>query len=321
MHDVRKEAQTVDSNEAVPYLIIAGVNKAATTSLYTYLSSHPSICAAKIKEVQYFLPVRYGKPLEPIEAFWEQFADCDATGYRMEATGGYFYGGRAVAEAIRARLEQVKLVFIFREPISRLFSYYKFKKSSLELDPDLSFAGYVRRCESLPPDEVRKRENNVYWGIEGGFYADYLDDWFAVFPAEDIKILFFDDLVADVPAVLRELCLWLGIDHESYLRTLDLSVENKGMFYKNRGLQRIALQINWYGETFWRRHPALKRTLRRIYYAINGTKHEERMSPETRAYLESLFAPKNAALAAKLRAHGYEDLPAWLAQEQVGQRR
>ena len=45
--------------------IIAGVNKAGTTSLFVSLSTHPDVAPSSIKETRYFLPARYGQPLEP----------------------------------------------------------------------------------------------------------------------------------------------------------------------------------------------------------------------------------------------------------------
>jgi hypothetical protein len=34
--------------------IIAGTNKAGTTSLFRYLSDHPEVCASNIKEISFF---------------------------------------------------------------------------------------------------------------------------------------------------------------------------------------------------------------------------------------------------------------------------
>ena len=45
--------------------VIAGVNKAGTTSLFVSLSTHPDVAPSAIKETRYFLPARYGQPLEP----------------------------------------------------------------------------------------------------------------------------------------------------------------------------------------------------------------------------------------------------------------
>ena len=40
--------------------IIAGVNKAGTTSLFVSLSTHPDVAPSSIKETRFFLPARYG---------------------------------------------------------------------------------------------------------------------------------------------------------------------------------------------------------------------------------------------------------------------
>ena len=49
-----------------------------------------------------------------------------------------------------------------------------------------------------------------------------------------------------------------------------------------------------------------------MYYALNRRPEPEHMAPETRFALRDLFAPGNAALARRLRAIGYADLPGWL---------
>jgi len=300
---------------SLPNLVIAGVNKAATTSLFMYLSAHPDICPSTKKETGHFLYLRYGLEMPPIEHYQRYFDHCQNEKYVMEATGGYFYGGAVVAKAMKKVLGRVKVILLLREPIARLFSFYKFKKSMLELDQDLTFEEYVRRCENLAPDERRKRENNVYWGIEGGFYADYLEDWFDAFGSDDLKVLFSEHLRDDPESVLIDLCGWLGIEHDEYISSLDISFENKTMDYKSRALQRIALAINWEAEAFWRSHPRIKKLLRRLYYAMNGRSHTEVISEEMKAYLGSVFKPYNQRLAVQLLGHGYTDLPAWLSQE------
>ena len=39
----------------LPNVIIAGTQKAGTTSLFRYLADHPSVCPSSIKEVDFFL--------------------------------------------------------------------------------------------------------------------------------------------------------------------------------------------------------------------------------------------------------------------------
>src|SRR5688500_8554449 len=63
-HDVRMR---------LPNLIIAGVPKGGTTSLFRYLAQHPDICAARNKELRYFDAVRYGEPVAPLSSYAEHF--------------------------------------------------------------------------------------------------------------------------------------------------------------------------------------------------------------------------------------------------------
>ena len=49
--------------QRLPNLIIAGANRAGTTSLYAYLSRNKDICESTIKEKKYFMKVLYNKEL------------------------------------------------------------------------------------------------------------------------------------------------------------------------------------------------------------------------------------------------------------------
>lgn len=297
-----------------PNLIIAGTVKSGTTSLFTYLTAHPDVCGSRVKETQYFLPLRYGEnTLPPLESYLDQFIQCDQSfQYVLEASPGYFEGGEKVAQAVKQMLPDTRIIIVLREPISRLFSHYKFTKSSLGLEKDLQFDEYIKRCEALPLAERKKRKNNTYWGIEGGFYAKYLGAWFDAFSQENIKIIFFDQLIKDSHTVLLELCSWLGLEADNFLALLDLSVENKTTNYKVKAIHRIALKINWKMEEFWRSHHQLKKILRNIYYFINGTAYQEEISEDTRLYLDDLFKPYNLNLAKILQKNGYDNIPNWL---------
>jgi hypothetical protein len=300
----------------LPNLIMAGVPKAATTSLFAYLSAHLDICASSIKETQYFLPIRYGSnELAPIEEYEKFFATCGDVRYLMEATLGYIYGGRSLAEAIQSTLDNPKIIFMLRNPVERAFSFYKFEKGELRLGQGMTFDEYLHRCRAIPDAELEKRENNTYWAIGGGMYAKYLPGWYEVFDASQIKVVFQENLSTGPTTFLTDICEWLGLEHEQFLRSLDITRENKSVNYRNKSLQYVALHINWGLESFWRSNPWLKKRLRAMYYAVNGTPHTERMSEDARAQLDRLYQPYNHALAALLSDHGVQNLPGWLVQE------
>lgn len=303
-------------NRKLPNVIMAGVPKAATTSLFAYLSAHPDVCPSAVKETQYFLPIRYGSyQLPPIAELEQYFASCGDVRYRMEATLGYIYGARPLAQAIRDMLDEPKILFLLRDPVERAFSFYKFEKGELRLDQELTFDEYVSQCLAIPESEIEKRENNTYWAIGGGKYAKYLPGWYEVFESSQIKVLFQEHLTADPIAFLADICRWLGLEHEQFLNKLDMTRENRSVNYRNRALQNAALRLNWGLESFWRANPWLKKRLRAAYYAINGAPHTERISDSTRAQLEQIYRPHNRALAELLTEKGMASLPSWLSRE------
>lgn len=310
-----KGSQETMVNDLLPNLIIAGASRSGSTSLFSYLSLHPDICPSGIKETCYFVPLRYGRELPPVDQYLQHFTQCGHRKYKyiMEGSAGYIYGGKNIAQAIRALLGNVRVIFILRDPIKRALSNYKFFKSRMALDRGISFAEYVSICEMMPPDASLKREDDVYWGIQGGLYISFLSAWFDTFGGS-ARVVFFEHLKDDPRQLLRDLCEWLGIDHAVF-DTADLGTENQGIDYRNKLLQQVAVLINDRGESYWRAHPHLKQLARRIYYAINGRNFDDQIADGTMAYLQSAFKPYNRQLAIELLERGYTDLPGWLAKE------
>lgn len=298
-------------SKKLPNLIIAGVVKGGTTSMFKYLSAHPDICVSNIKETCFFHGLRYGHDLEPLSLYESYFSHCTNQRYIAEATPSYFEGGRALAEGLKNTLGgDLKIVIFLRDPVDRLISFFKFKKSMLEIPQDILFEDYIARCESMNPEEKKRRENNVWWGVDGGKYDIYLSDWFDVF-GDKLKVVFFDDMKSDARGLTMDLCHWLGVDPSIY-ETYKFEVENKTVSYKNPFLQRFALSVNKGLESYWRAHPELKSNLRSFYYSLNGKQHADVIDEGARKRLLDIYAPHNVSLRATLRAHGYTKLPAWL---------
>jgi hypothetical protein len=295
----------------LPNLLIAGLGKAGTTSLFWYLSQHPDICTSQVKEIRYFSAAADGGTLQPIEDYASHFAQCGDQRYVMEASPQYFHGGVPVIEAIRASLEQPRVVVSLRDPVERLWSQYRFVKSRMGPLPEaMTFDQYVDRSLRVRREEQRLTpQNQPYWHVSGSFYVEHIAAWLDAF-GDDLRVVFFEQLAADPEAVVVGLCRWLGID-EAPACTFTYSVENKTEQFRSGLLQRAALAVN--SERLLGSRRRLKAPLRRLYYAINRKPPSERMSDEARALLDAEFEPANEALADALRRRGYTDLPDWLA--------
>jgi hypothetical protein len=146
--------------------------------------------------------------------------------------------------------------------------------------------------------------------LSGGCYAKWMADWAAEMQ-DLVKVLAFDDLSTDARAVVKELCGWLDID-ASVVDHFDLPVENKTEQVRNRAAQQIALAVNRRAEPFFRRHPAVKRRLRGVYYSVNRQPVGLTVSPAAAKKMADFYEPWNERLAAQLEAMG-APLPPWLA--------
>ena len=69
--------------------------------------------------------------------------------------------------------------------------------------------------------------------------------------------------------VRDEIAAWLGLDPAAF-PAVDTASENRTTGYKSAGLQKVALAGNDRLERIFRRHPGVKRTLRSLYYRVNG---------------------------------------------------
>jgi hypothetical protein len=288
-------------------LVVIGVSKAGTTSLFEYLGRHPDVGLSDVKELRYFTPLRYGEPLEPLASYARHFEDCVHERYAVEATPGYFYGGRPLARSMRETCGSVRVVLSLREPGDRCWSWFRFVKSRLRIPKELGFDDYLDRCEHLHREGLDGTlENQPYWGLGGSCYSQWLDDWSEEF-GDDLRVVFFDDIVRDPGRVMDGLFEWLGLDPEQAL-TPGLQAENKTEQYRNRTAQHIAIAVNRRGERFFRRHPALKRGLRSGYYAVNKAAPRETMTKASRERLDRFFEPYNRELSDQLARLGI-DLP------------
>jgi hypothetical protein len=291
--------------------VIAGVNKAGTTSLFVSLSTHPDIAPSDIKETRFFLPARYGQPLEPMSVYLEHFRDAGDRRIHLEATPSLFYGGQAVARALAAELRDPHVILVLREPVARALSFFSYQKVRLRFPADLTFEEYLAEADQLDVDDLRDPANEKYMAFRGGCYADDLPCWLDTFRADRLRIVWFEDLINDEATVLASLCDFLAIDPGAFPRD-ELSSENRTIGYKNARLQQFALTANDRLERVLRRHPETKRKLRAMYHRFNGKAADDQVSAQVRVDLAARYRGPNERLARQLHTAGIA-LPEWLS--------
>lgn len=293
-------------------LAIAGVHKAATTSLYEYLMIHPDVCAGKTKEIHYYTPLRFNKkPLSLVE-YQDQLELCGGEKYLLDASPSYLYGKSVIANRIKEDFSDSKIIVILRDPTDRFISFYKFLKSEFRLGKNISFSDFIDKSYSLKhePDA----SDILHRAYREGIYADYIRDWLDIY-GKDLKIIFFDHIKTDPKNVMLDICSWLKIDSGLYDDASVFGVKNKTRPSNSKLIYKVASFVNNRFEMFFRKRPRLKDILKKIYFAINGRKREESISGKDKDYLTGLYREDNHRLSRLLIEHGYTDLPVWLRSE------
>ena len=294
----------------LPNLLIIGVPKAGTTSIFSYLNLHKDVFGSNPKEPGYFHPLRWGEKLVNLDKYENAFSGYSNQKYAMEATPGYFYGGKKVSDKMKDMLPNSKVIIVLRDPVQRLFSFYKYKLSLGHIDSGLSFEEYLEKCKSMPINEKIKKENYDFWGMEGGLYADLLKTWHSTY-GDNLKICFFDDLVKDRTLFTAEICDWLGIDFEN-IDSSKMVIENKSMLYRSKLLQNFAISFDKSLGSLWNFMPSLKKPFSFVYNLFNSKPHNAVLSSSSSKELEKFYEKDIADTRFFLEQKQISDFPEWM---------
>ena len=301
----------------LPNLLVVGVPKAGTGSLFSYLSQHPEICPADEKEVgywNYYNPRRHSGAPPPLAEYRKHFEACGEEQYAFEATPTYSYGGRPVIDAIKENLPGCKILLTLRNPADRLWSAYTFQRELGNLARMKSFEEYLKACEARKRDGSDLVPQDHLHGLYIGYYGDYVPLWLEAF-GEHIWVVFAEQTVRDTAAVMSGVLRWLDVD-ESAMSEIDLGLRNTTQHPRSTRVAHLAYSIKRWGERLRVLPPGVRKSLREVYRRLNSGKPPEGMSAETRRHVEELYRDSNRATAAALTRHGYHDLPDWLAGDE-----
>lgn len=309
-----------------PNLIIAGVFKAGTTSLFAYLSAHKDVGSSSKKELGYFVPLQFDLPLQPIDEYKKYFLHLNKTEHKyiMEASPGYLYGGGKVAHKMKEILGNFKVIFILRNPEERLNSFYYYLKGSYmygyhdrltekqrKFIETMSFEEYVKRSyEYTQSQEANESEEYLLSGVKYGLYAEYLNQWYNVIDKANIKVIFFEELKYSPQETLNNICNWLEIPIDQY-DNYDFVIQNKTINVKNKLLHSVATKINRKIEPILIRNQKLKNNIRNIYNSINkkdSLLESNRVDENTK----KLFVEDEQKLKIILQKFGCEKVPSWV---------
>jgi hypothetical protein len=183
-----------DYYEKITPVIIIGAMKSGTSSLFTHLSNHPSICPAVIKEPEFFSK-KLGAEKYKTDNYWSLF-DIDPNLHQFTLDASTGYTKYPIESGVPKRIYEYglkpKLIYIVRNPFDRIRSHYNFMIRKLEWKVNIDSPHLIN-------------VSNYYLQLEQ--YRPF-------FPLEDLLIVDFEELKTDHKGLLKKVYHFLGIsDH------------------------------------------------------------------------------------------------------------
>jgi hypothetical protein len=183
----------------LPDFIIAGAQKAGTTSLWSYLGEHPSIEPPMIKEVHFF-DEYFHRGLAWYRMHFPLSTGRRASKGRKKSLSGesspYYTFHPLVPQRIAAVLPQARIILLLRNPVDRAFSHYQHScrrrhenlsfEDAIDAEPQ-RLAGEHERLVADPTYNSPAHRRNSY--VERGLYLVQIERWQKYFPLEQLLIL------------------------------------------------------------------------------------------------------------------------------------
>lgn len=282
----------------LPNFLLIGAMKAGTTSLYHYLKAHPQVYMSPVKEPEFF--VEESNWRRGLDWYRKQFASAGPNAVAFgEASTVYTKYPRlqGVPQRIAALIPDIRLIYMIRDPITRIRSQYQYR---------------VAQGAEKAPFEQAVFENPNY--VEWSRYALQIDQYLEHFPRDQLLIITSEELRDARQDTMRRVYQFIGVD--ANFTPLDLDRE----FYKtNQCASRSVIPL-WLRKGLKKYFPASKRAVefelnsRQIFNRLRhrtensvDRAHSFEISEAVRKRLEHLLAED----VQRLRGYMGPDFDGW----------
>lgn len=216
--DLRHSFRALNSgSRSLPDFLIIGTQRGGTSSLYKYLSSHPSVIPSLRKETEYFAG-RYALGLDWYRANFPRIdRNSQATRLTFEATPDYMLHPLAASRA-HELIPDAKLIALIREPVQRALSHHRhmtrlgFEQLDFEDAVDAEQERYSEDLERLESDPFHRPTQLMrYSYLLRGHYADHLEPWIDEYGRDRLLVVQSDRFYSNTAHALGEIQEFVGL--------------------------------------------------------------------------------------------------------------
>jgi hypothetical protein len=198
----------------IPDFFIVGHHKSGTTALYEMLKQHPQIFMSELKEPRYFAsdlrpffePSKSGRHPQTFDDYLALFAAA-GPGQRVGEASPSYLRSYTAAEAIAAVQPAARIIAILREPASFVRSLHlQLVQEHVEAEQDLG--------KAFAHEDIVRNGRRVLRYSDHVKYVEQLHRYDAVFPAQQVLVVIYDDFRADNEGTVRRVLRFLDVDED-----------------------------------------------------------------------------------------------------------
>lgn len=260
----------------LPDFIIVGAMKAATSSFAADLARHPFIEMAP-RELHFFNSE--GNFKKGLAYYSDFFKGMSADAIVGEKTPSYANHPLA-AQRMGEILPKAKLIWLFREPVSRAYSHYNF------------FVGRGKEWRSfsraVKGEQGQREVDLIRRYLDRGIYVKQVERYLRYFPKTQMLFLLYEDYVKDKQQVLQNTFDFLGVSSH---HQIPLATPPRNITYLPRSsfIQWLAYRI--FKNRAFRLYKWISRWNRRPVSGYSSMNHK------LYKQLKNFFEPYNAQLS------------------------
>ncbi len=236
-----------------PDFLGVGAAKAATTSLHDILSQHPQIYLPSAKEIHFFdMDENYNRG----KGWYERIAFSGLKDEKIcgEFSPSYMFFDHVPERVLESYGDELKFIFIFRNPIDRAYSHHQmhYLRGAEELDFPMAVKAEPQRLRIGNQHDQRR-----YSYISRGYYSRQVKNFLKLFPIDHMHFVLFEDFVKASDEAVKAVLHFLKVD---FMRLRTEMQSNPA----NRPKSRVVADI-LFKRTHWKEllKPVLPEKIRR----------------------------------------------------------
>ena len=232
---------------AIPSFVCVGAQKSGTTALHHHLSRHPGIFLPHVKETHFFDDGHGEWHLGLGHYLKKYFSAVPENALAGEIDPEYLFFPE-VPERLANFFPRARLIFVFREPVSRAFSHYwmTVRRGREKLSfPDALAA----EPERMRGDHLSQSDFSY---ASRGLYATQVERYLNYFPREQMLFLLSEDLKREPESNLARVYKFLDLpsipfqsisDEESHQAYMPISKSFQGLLDESSKIKRFGKAI------------------------------------------------------------------------------